>query len=69
MKLDSAELIKKIEKSNLSKENKKQIIESLNKGDNDGFLKKLFYSLSISDKILDFFDVDLKDIIDDILQL
>jgi len=65
MKSDSAELIKKIEKSNLSKENKKQIIESLNKGDNDGFLKKLFYSI----RILDLLDVDLKDIIDDILQL
>jgi hypothetical protein len=59
------ELIRKIEKSNLSKENKKQIIESLNKGDNDGFLKKLFYSI----RILDLLDVDLKDIIDDILQL
>lgn len=69
MKSDLAELIKKIEKSNLSKEDKKQLVESLNRGDNDGFLKKLFYSLSISDKILDFFDVDLKDIIDDILQL
>lgn len=45
MKSDSAELIRKIEKSNLSKENKKQIIESLNKGDNDGFLKKLFIQL------------------------
>jgi hypothetical protein len=65
MKSDSAELIRKIEKSNLSKENKKQIIESLNKGDNDGFLKKLFYSI----RILDLLDVDLKDIIDDILQL
>ena len=65
MKSDSAELIKKIEKSNLSKENKKQIIGSLNKGDNDGFLKKLFYSI----RILDLLDVDLKDIIDDILQL
>lgn len=63
MKLDSAELIKEIEKSNLSKENKKRIVESLNKGDNDGFLKKLFYSL----RILDLLDVDLKDIIDDIL--
>ena len=67
MKSDSAELIKEIEKSNLSKENKKRIVESLNKGDNDGFLKKLFYSLSISDKIHDLLDVDLKDIIDDIL--
>ncbi len=65
MKSDSAELIKKIEKSNLSKEDKKQIVESLNKGDNDGFLKKLFYSI----RILDLLDVDLKDIIDDILQL
>ena len=65
MKSDSVELIRKIEKSNLSKENKKQIIESLNKGDNDGFLKKLFYSI----RILDLLDVDLKDIIDDILQL
>ncbi|MFN3489671.1 MAG: hypothetical protein ACK4YV_11080 [Emticicia sp.] len=67
MKSDSVELIRKIEKSNLSKEDKKQIVESLNKGDNDGFLKKLFYSLSISDKIQDLLDVDLKDIIDDIL--
>lgn len=67
MKSDSSELIKEIEKSNLSKENKKRIVESLNKGDNDGFLKKLFYSLSISDKIHDLLDVDLKDIIDDIL--
>ena len=63
MKSDLAELIKEIEKSNLSKENKKRIVESLNKGDNDGFLKKLFYSL----RILDLLDVDLKDIIDDIL--
>lgn len=67
MKSDSSELIKEIEKSNLSKENKKRIVENLNKGDNDGFLKKLFYSLSISDKIHDLLDVDLKDIIDDIL--
>ncbi|MER0438581.1 hypothetical protein [Emticicia sp. W12TSBA100-4] len=65
MKSDSAELIRKIEKSNLLKEDKKLIVESLNKGDNNGFLKKLFYSL----RILDLLDVDLKDIIDDILQL
>ncbi|WP_394992085.1 hypothetical protein [Emticicia sp.] len=69
MKSDSAELIRKIEKSNLSKKDKKQFVDSLNRGDNDGFLKKLFYSLSISDKILDFFDVDLTDILDDILKL
>lgn len=65
MKSDSAELIRKIEKSNLSKEDKKQLVESLNKGDNDGFLKKLFYSL----RILDLLDVDLTDILDDILKL
>ncbi len=65
MKSDSTELIKEIEKSNLSKENKKRIVESLNKGDNDGFLKKLFYSL----RIFDLLDVDLKDILDDILKL
>jgi hypothetical protein len=69
MKSDSAELIRKIEKSNISKEDKKQLVASLNKGDNDGFLKKTYYLTSISDKILDFFDVDLKDIIDDILKL
>lgn len=63
MKSDSAELVRKIEKSNLSKEDKKRIVESLNTGDNDGFLKKLFYSL----RILDLLDVDLKDIIDNIL--
>ncbi len=69
MKSDSAELIRKIEKSNLSKEDKKQLAECLNKGDNDGFLKRTYYLTSISDKILDFFDVDLKDIFDDILKL
>jgi hypothetical protein len=53
--------IEKINRSNLSKQDKKQLIECVIKGDNEGLLKKLFYSFSISDKILDFFDIDIND--------
>lgn len=69
MKLNSVELIKKIERCNLSKDNKKQLIENLNKGGYDSFLKRLYYIISIGDNVLEVFDVGIEDIFEEILKL
>ena len=55
------ELITKINRCNLSREEKKQLIQSLSKGDLEGLLKRIFYISSISEKISDYFGIDLKD--------
>jgi hypothetical protein len=55
------ELITKINRCNLPREEKKQLIESLNKGDLEGLLKRIFYISSISEKACNYFGIDLKD--------
>ena len=52
------ELIRKIEKSNLPKNIKKQLIDAISKDDYVKFLKTLYYSIGI----LDFFEIDLEQI-------
>lgn len=50
-------LIQKIQKSNLSKEDKEELISLLNKNDNDGFLKKLFGIIRVAEIINDIIEL------------
>ena len=62
-------LIEKIEKSNLSKDSKKQLLEALNNEDYLKFLKILYYFLGIGNDLLDYFSIDLEAIKETIEEL
>ncbi len=50
-------LIQKIQKCNLPKEDKEELINLLNKSDHDGFLKKVLGILRVADIINDIIEL------------
>lgn len=57
------ELIRKIEKSNLSKHKKNELINALKEEvDYIKFLKLFYYLIGISKNLIDLFDLDLEQI-------